>query len=109
MGGPGARPPPHRQSPCRPPPHAPADVTARGRHDSLWRVRSPIRHSRTRPEPSVASPPSGARALLPGLLLAGALTLAAWALQTAEVALLGHAVVEALVLAILLGMIVRTA
>jgi uncharacterized integral membrane protein (TIGR00698 family) len=57
----------------------------------------------------LASPPSGTRALLPGLLLAGALTLAAWALQKAEVALLGSAVVEALVLAILLGMIVRTA
>lgn len=57
----------------------------------------------------MADAPSGARALLPGLLLAGAVTLAAWALQTAEVALFGHAVVEALVLAILLGMIVRTA
>lgn len=57
----------------------------------------------------MADAPSGARALLPGLLLAGAVTLAAWTLQTAEVALLGHAVVEALVLAILLGMIVRTA
>lgn len=49
------------------------------------------------------------RSLLPGLLLAGAVTAASWALQRAEVALFGHAVVEALVLAILLGMIVRTA
>ena len=49
------------------------------------------------------------RSLLPGLALAAIITVAAWALQAAEVALFGHAVVEALVLAILLGMIVRTA
>jgi len=55
--------------------------------------------SSRRPSPSLA----------PGLALAGALTLAAWALQALEVRLLGHAVVEALVLAILLGMIVRSA
>ena len=57
------------------------------------------------------APPSrwNPRPLLPGLALAAALTLAAWALQTLEVRLFGHAVVEALVLAILLGMIVRTA
>lgn len=49
------------------------------------------------------------RTLAPGLALAAALTLAAWALQGAEVRLIGHAVVEALVLALLLGMLVRTA
>jgi uncharacterized integral membrane protein (TIGR00698 family) len=66
--------------------------------------------SPTHPSAStVASPSPARRGLLPGLALAGALTLAAWALQTAEVALFGHAVVEALVLAIVLGMIVRTA
>ena len=70
-------------------------------------VRRP--RSSTRPEFHVASPTSGPRALAPGLLLAAAVTLAAWALQSIEVAVLGHAVVEALVLAILLGMIVRTA
>lgn len=58
---------------------------------------------------AVAPPPSRARTLLPGVAMAAALTLAAWALQAAEVALFGHAVVEALVLALLLGMIVRTA
>jgi uncharacterized integral membrane protein (TIGR00698 family) len=49
------------------------------------------------------------RTLLPGLALAAALTVAAWALQVLEVRIFGHAVVEALVVAILLGMIVRTA
>lgn len=52
--------------------------------------------------------PYAPRTLAPGLLLAAALTAAAWALQTVEVRLFGHAVVEALVLAILLGMIVRS-
>jgi uncharacterized integral membrane protein (TIGR00698 family) len=47
--------------------------------------------------------------LAPGLALAAALTLAAWALQGLEVRWIGHAVVEALVLALVLGMIVRTA
>ncbi len=55
------------------------------------------------------NPPLRPHALPPGLALAGAVTLAAWALQAAEMRLFGHAVVEALVLAILLGMIVRTA
>ena len=45
---------------------------------------------------------------LPGLGLSAALAAAAWALQVVEVRATGHAVVEALVLAILLGMIVRT-
>jgi uncharacterized integral membrane protein (TIGR00698 family) len=58
---------------------------------------------------SAAASPYHPRTLAPGLALAAALTLAAWALQWLEVRLLGHAVVEALVLAILLGMIVRTA
>lgn len=45
---------------------------------------------------------------LPGLALAAALAAAAWVLQRVEVRAIGHAVVEALVLAILLGMVVRT-
>lgn len=52
--------------------------------------------------------PYAPRTLAPGLGLAAGLTLAAWALQTVEVRLFGHAVVEALVLAMLLGMIVRS-
>ena len=47
--------------------------------------------------------------LLPGLALSAGLALAAWLLQRAETALLRHAVVEALVLALVLGMLVRTA
>ncbi|MBB4638746.1 putative sulfate exporter family transporter [Longimicrobium terrae] len=46
---------------------------------------------------------------LPGLLLAAAVTVAAWALQGVEERLFGHAIVEAIVLAILLGMLLRTA
>ncbi|HEY7771257.1 putative sulfate exporter family transporter, partial [Longimicrobium sp.] len=45
---------------------------------------------------------------LPGLALSATLAAAAWALQEVEVRVTGHAVVEALVLAILLGMMVRT-
>lgn len=45
---------------------------------------------------------------LPGLALAAAISLAAWALQAAETRAFGHPVVEALVLAILLGMAIRT-
>jgi uncharacterized integral membrane protein (TIGR00698 family) len=45
---------------------------------------------------------------LPGLLLCLVVTLAATALQAVEVALTGQAYLEALVLAILLGLIVRT-
>jgi uncharacterized integral membrane protein (TIGR00698 family) len=58
---------------------------------------------------STTASPYAPRTLAPGIVLAAALTLAAWALQAIEVRLLGHAVVEALVLAILLGMIVRSA
>ena len=57
------------------------------------------------------APPSRLRrlaALGPGLALATALALAGWLLQRAEEALLGHGVVEALVLALLLGVVVRT-
>jgi len=50
-----------------------------------------------------------ARRRIPGVLLCAALALAAWALQLAEVALVRHAVVESLVIAMLLGVIVRTA
>src|SRR5215469_13350486 len=46
---------------------------------------------------------------LPGLLLCAAITAGAYVLQAAEVALTGHAYIEALVLAILLGVVVRTA
>jgi uncharacterized integral membrane protein (TIGR00698 family) len=53
--------------------------------------------------------PSASRtSRVPGILLCAALAAAAWALQLAEVALFRHAVVEALVLAILLGMLIRT-
>ncbi|HEU4456881.1 MAG TPA: putative sulfate exporter family transporter [Longimicrobium sp.] len=55
---------------------------------------------------------SGARAsispLVPGAALSATIALAAWLLQRAETALLRHAVVEALVLAMLIGMMVRT-
>ncbi|HEX2202264.1 MAG TPA: putative sulfate exporter family transporter [Longimicrobium sp.] len=50
----------------------------------------------------------GVSALVPGVLLAAAIALAAWGLQLLEVRLFRHAVVEALVLAILLGMLLRT-
>lgn len=46
-------------------------------------------------------------AAAPGLLLAGAVGLGAWALAWVEARVFGHALVEALVLAILLGMAVR--
>jgi len=46
---------------------------------------------------------------LPGLLLCAAITAGAYALQIVEVALAGQAYIEALVLAILLGVAVRTA
>ncbi|HEU0054899.1 MAG TPA: putative sulfate exporter family transporter, partial [Longimicrobium sp.] len=61
------------------------------------------------PPDSPAPPRSGAAALLPGVALSAAIAAAAWVLQLAEVALFRHAVVEALVLAILLGMVIRTA
>ncbi len=44
---------------------------------------------------------------LPGLLLAAAIAFVAWLLQRAEVDVIGNAVIEALVLAILLGMLWR--
>ena len=47
--------------------------------------------------------------MLPGLLLCAAITAAAYALQAVEVRLAGEAYIEALVLAILLGVAVRTA
>lgn len=56
----------------------------------------------------MSATPYAPRTLAPGVALAAALTAAAWALQTVEVRLFGQAVVEALVLAILLGMIVRS-
>jgi len=46
---------------------------------------------------------------LPGLLLCAAITAGAYGLQAVEVALAGQAYIEALVLAILLGVVVRTA
>ncbi|WP_225766376.1 YeiH family protein [Inquilinus sp. Marseille-Q2685] len=49
----------------------------------------------------------GAR-LVPGLLLCGAVTLAALGLERVEAGLFGHAWLEALVLAILVGALVRT-
>jgi uncharacterized integral membrane protein (TIGR00698 family) len=46
--------------------------------------------------------------LIPGLVLSAAVTLAAWLLELAETALFGHAWLETLVLAIVLGSLVRT-
>lgn len=47
------------------------------------------------------------RALLPGVALAAAIGLAAYGLQRLEAGLIGHAVIEALVIAIILGMLWR--
>ena len=60
-------------------------------------------------KPPGASPLHHAARLLPGLSLCGAVTLAALALERAEAALFGRAWLEALVLAILTGTLVRTA
>lgn len=49
------------------------------------------------------------RRLLPGLTLTGLLALAAWAIAEFETLRFGHPVIEALVVAIILGMLVRTA
>lgn len=49
------------------------------------------------------------RALAPGLLLAGVVTAASMAIAALETRALGHPVIEGLVVAILLGMAVRTA
>ena len=69
--------------------------------------------SLTLPLASLAKPqPSSlgaVRGLVPGLLLCGAVTLAATLLQVAEQRLFGRAWLEALVLAILIGTAVRTA
>lgn len=55
---------------------------------------------------TLASIPGGR--LIPGLLLCGAVTLAALGLERVEAGLFGHAWLEALVLAILVGALVRT-
>ncbi|HYJ78516.1 MAG TPA: putative sulfate exporter family transporter, partial [Longimicrobiaceae bacterium] len=55
------------------------------------------------------SPRPALTQLLPGVLLSAAIAAAAWLLQRAEVLLFRHAVVEALVLAILIGMAIRAA
>src|SRR5689334_12659851 len=44
----------------------------------------------------------------PGMALAVGIGLLAWVIQTLEEGLIGHAIIEALVVAILIGMIVRT-
>nr|WP_314547482.1 putative sulfate exporter family transporter [uncultured Massilia sp.] len=46
--------------------------------------------------------------LLPGLVLSAAVTLAAWLLELAEIGIFGRAWLESLVLAILLGSLIRT-
>ncbi|HEU4584103.1 MAG TPA: YeiH family protein [Gemmatimonadaceae bacterium] len=46
--------------------------------------------------------------LLPGIALAGAVSLASVGIAAAEARVLGHPIIEALVVAILLGMVVRT-
>lgn len=56
-----------------------------------------------------ASVISRARTLLPGLALAGAITAASVGIAALETRVLGHPVIEGLVVAILLGMFVRTA
>lgn len=47
--------------------------------------------------------------LLPGLALAGAVSIASLAVADIETRLFGHPVIEGLVVAILFGMVVRTA
>jgi uncharacterized integral membrane protein (TIGR00698 family) len=59
--------------------------------------------------PPTLSLPAALTRLAPGLALAGALALGGWGVAAAQARWLGHAVVEALVVAILLGMVVRTA
>src|SRR5215218_8365782 len=79
---------------------ADARIKLRARPDSAPDPDAPL----TDPSPSPSRP-----GLVPGVLLCAALALAAWALQLAEVAVFRHAVVEALVIAMLLGVAVRTA
>jgi uncharacterized integral membrane protein (TIGR00698 family) len=50
---------------------------------------------------------SALRQRAPGMALAAAIALAAWILQQLEIRVLGHAVIEGIVLAILIGMLVR--
>jgi uncharacterized integral membrane protein (TIGR00698 family) len=50
---------------------------------------------------------SALRQRAPGMALAAAIALAAWMLQQLEIRLLGHAFIEGIVLAILIGMLVR--
>ncbi|WP_342240078.1 YeiH family protein [Inquilinus sp. OTU3971] len=72
-------------------------------------ITDPLRlsaSSTSRPATILGSIP-GAR-LVPGLLLCGAVTLAALGLEQLEAGLFGHAWLEALVLAILVGALVRT-
>jgi uncharacterized integral membrane protein (TIGR00698 family) len=57
----------------------------------------------------LTDPSTPRRRRIAGVLLCAALALAAWALQLAEVSLVRHAVVEALVIAMLLGVALRTA
>lgn len=52
--------------------------------------------------------PTARFALLPGLALCGAITLAAYGVQAIEIAAFGHNWIEALVIAILLGTLVRS-
>ena len=54
-------------------------------------------------------PPAALPALLPGLALAGAVSIASLAIADVETRLFGHPVIEGLVVAILVGMAVRTA
>jgi uncharacterized integral membrane protein (TIGR00698 family) len=53
--------------------------------------------------------PRRLRSLLPGLLLTALVSVASLAIAAVEVRLTGHAIIEGLVVAILLGMVVRTA
>jgi uncharacterized integral membrane protein (TIGR00698 family) len=59
--------------------------------------------------PPAATRPAGAlRRLAPGVAFTGVIALASWLIALGEERLFGHAIIEALVVAILLGMCVRT-
>lgn len=63
----------------------------------------------TPPSPAAASRGAALFALAPGIVLAVAVALVSLAVAAAETQALGHPVIEGLVVAILLGMLVRTA
>lgn len=61
------------------------------------------------PTPPAAARPAGAlRRLVPGVAFTGVIAFVSWLIALGEERLFGHAIIEALVVAILLGMCVRT-